>query len=85
MNPLLVKKAIEVGIKVAPKVAKKLPSKVNFNPHSIKIAAQDLSKGLGPREREGFWDFRPMMGKGVAKGREYYVKVGNKLVKRIKK
>ena len=81
----LVNKAIEVGIRVAPKVAKKLPSKVNYNPQNIKRVVQDLTNGLGPLERKGFWDFRPMVGQGVGKGGEYFVKVGNKFVKRIKK
>ena len=87
MNPLLVNKAIETGIRVAPKVAniaKKLPSKINYNPQNIKMVVQDLSKGLSKAQIKGFWDFRGKFGE-LAKGREYFVRVGNKFVKRIKK
>ena len=87
MNPL-VNKAIDVGIKVAPKaasMAKKLPSKVNYSPRTIKIVAEDLTKGLSKAQIKGYWDFRPKMGQGVAKGKEYFVRVGNKFVKKIKK
>ena len=83
MNPL-VNKAIEAGIRIAPKVAKKLPSKINYNPQNIKMVVQDLSKGLSKAQIKGFWDFRGKFGE-LAKGREYFVRVGNKFVKRIKK